>query len=334
MGLISWPGQAVMGLTSLRRSLYDHQWMKSRKVDCPVISIGNLTFGGTGKTPIIDFLLQEFEVQKKNIAVVSRTYKIKNKSYQEVNLGAGVAQDFGDEPYLLKRRHPQVRIFVGPKKVESAFLAFAQAKPSCILIDDGFQHLQLYRDLDCVLLDATKPVSEYQPFPVGRAREGLASLSRAHCVFLTKCNAAPSENLESLKTYLPSHLPVFEFDYVFSGFRGGETTKDVALISGIGDPKSFERMMSQKLNVTRHLVFEDHAPFDRDAVVDVLKEIQASGAKAAVTTEKDMVKLENFLELFKQAGVQLAWAEMNVSLRGGEKKLEELRGILGSVFKS
>jgi len=204
----------------LRNKLYDSGWKKSYQVAVPVISVGNLTVGGTGKTPFVALLLEELIRLGHRPAVISRGYRSKNESgvarvalslFREPKdftvsglpkLLEGLRQsalDFGDEPTMLALRFANVPIYVGRDKVLTARRAIEEANPSVIIADDAFQHRRLQRNLDIVLLDASERPENFEPLPSGRMREPFSALRRAHAVILTKVNLSSPVRVERLR---------------------------------------------------------------------------------------------------------------------------------------
>lgn len=303
--------------------LYDHRLVRMTELDAPVISIGNLTVGGTGKTPMTDFCLRQLERPGEKIAVVSRNYRSQIADIGEVDPGrADAAAYFGDEPVLLARRHPRVRFFVGPSKLKTAEYAMSHFKPDLLVVDDGFQHRPLHRDLDIVVFDATEDIEQYQCLPQGRAREPWAALARASVLVITKVNLATAENVSRLKTKLLTlGKPLFEMSYevLYLQYLQSATTKKlplmeipnekVFLISGIAKPSSFEKSL-KSLNIAVHHRFRDHHPYTDMDVQEILAEWEKAGKPRLVTTEKDFVKLQSLWP----ADVPLWMAPLEVKL--------------------
>jgi tetraacyldisaccharide 4'-kinase len=263
----------------------------------PVISIGNLTVGGTGKTPVTDALVKRLLVKGVRVAVVSRGY---GGSYRDevgcVAKGDGQlllsAQEAGDEPCLLARRNPALLVYVARKRalgVRAAELAGAQL----ILLDDGFQHLPVQRDVDVLLLDARAPFGNGQLLPAGPLREPLAALRRASLVILT--HAGP------LQPKVPFNGPVLACRH-----RLGETLrsldgtpvpwstlagKPVLAFAGIARPEDFfAALRAHGVSLQTTLAFDDHQDYRGEQLNRLVQSCQ--NIKFLITTEKDAVKLE------------------------------------------
>jgi tetraacyldisaccharide 4'-kinase len=287
----------------LKNLLYDKQVFHSLKLPVPVISLGNLTVGGTGKTPLTHFCLQYFERKKIRAAVVSRNYRAQVRTAAKVDLERKEAVAyFGDEPVLLAEKNPQATFFVGPQKYLTAKFAYEQCKPEVILVDDGFQHRQLARDLDLVILDATESWARYQCLPEGRAREPWGSLERADAFLISKMNLAPARStvalIENLKVF---QKPIVTFNFeigpwkeLLSGraWAGENTQQRVLLVSGIGRPQAFEKSLQVfSVQILEHLRYQDHHSYTASDVQAILQRWKSCGKPILVTTEKDAVKL-------------------------------------------
>ncbi|WP_413288004.1 tetraacyldisaccharide 4'-kinase [Bdellovibrio sp. HCB337] len=291
-------------VAGLKNYLYDHDYVTALEMPIPVLALGNITMGGTGKTPVTDFCLKYFQRRRVKVAVVSRNYKALVSEAAQVNLDhENAAAYFGDEPVLLAQRNPQTDFFVGPVKFETAQLAVEKVSPQVIVVDDGFQHRQLYRDVDIVILDATEPLENYECVPLGRARESWESLARATAFVVSKVNlaqpAAVDALCEKLKEFGKPIVPMsYELMRLLS-IRGGpeKSLKGIAgqpvlLLSGIAQPSSFEKSLEKfSLEKRGHLVYKDHHPYSQTDIAEILEKWQKAGSPDIVTTEKDFVKL-------------------------------------------
>jgi len=207
-------------ISKLRNYFYDTDWLESVRVEAPVISIGNLSFGGTGKTPCLVFLAQCFSPKLK-VVVISKSYKSKLAEAEKVDLArANAAAYFGDEACLLKKLLPNCAVWSGPHKFRTAQVASLYEKPDLIFIDDGFSHRRLKRNFDLVLIDATKGFEDYW-------REGLNSLQRADAVMLTKTNFQTALQIERIQQKIVQRHPHLSRAVFLS-----ETKTDLNLPSG------------------------------------------------------------------------------------------------------
>lgn len=273
---------------------------RPRCLNRPVISVGNLSMGGTGKTPVVSGFIQMAEQFGLRAAVLSRGYG--RRSVREVRrVTPGDAfEDVGDEPLMLARRHPKALVYVG----RSRYAAGVQAEvedPELFFLDDGFQHWSLARDADVVLLDVTQGVPA--PVPMGRFREGWSALKRADLVVLTRCPVADRAMpfRRAISRVNPELLVVrswFELQSPvslcggdapsFSGLQG----LPLAAFCAIGHPESFfSALREHDLRLVKTWAFRDHRPLTSERLKAIVDECQARGIQGLLTTEKDAVKL-------------------------------------------
>ena len=190
--ILLYPFSILYGFIIVIRNLFfDIGIFKTRKVNVPVISIGNITAGGTGKTPIVEYLTQYFLEQNHKVAVISRGYKRKTKGTVVVSDGKLLiynASECGDEPLQIASKFPEAIIIVDENRYRAAKLAEEKFKCDIILMDDGFQHRNLHRDFDVVVIDVTKPPNKEGLLPSGFKREPLSSLKRADAIIFSRWN--------------------------------------------------------------------------------------------------------------------------------------------------
>lgn len=324
-------------LAGFKNFLYDHDYFHSLELPISVLSLGNLTMGGTGKTPVTDFCLRYFQHRRLKVAVVSRNYRAQVKEVAQVDLKRkDAAAYFGDEPVLLAERNPQVDFFVGPYKFETAQYALQKVSPQLVIVDDGFQHRQLYRDIDLVILDATEPFENYECVPAGRARESWESLARATAFIITKTNLADPEHVQELCARLKKFdKPLILMSYELQFLRGDsslgernlkqEQGKNFFLVSAIGQPQSFEKNLEKfSVRIQEHLVFQDHHQYSARDVEKILAKWREAGAQAGagdlLTTEKDYVKLKSLWP----KEVPLWYAPLEVHIQSQEEIFYEI----------
>jgi tetraacyldisaccharide 4'-kinase len=280
----------------LRAWLYARDRLKSYRAPVPVISVGNLSVGGTGKTPMVDYLVRYVSGLGKRVAVVSRGYgSTQGAGVRVVCAGQGPlleAGQAGDEPLLLARRNPAALVVVAPRRADGVRRAVALGA-EVVLLDDGFQHLAVARDFDLVLLDAARPFGNGRVLPAGLLRESRTALRRGDLFVLTRCRdaqasapALPGPVLRCRHELAPQAMSL-----------GGETRrlKDLAALrgvafAGIARPRDFFRgLEAQGLHLAACLSFSDHAAYDGATLARLTR--VAAGADFLVTTEKDAVKL-------------------------------------------
>jgi tetraacyldisaccharide 4'-kinase len=297
-----------------RRASYDYGIFKQASFEVPIISVGNLSFGGTGKTPFTLWLSEYLHQKNLKTMVLMRGYKGKFEHKSGViESGKKInpdPSDFGDEAILLARRMTNSTIVVGKNRSQNLNFYFNKYEPDVVLLDDGHQHLQLKRKCNLVLFDATMPIEEYELAPLGYLREGLTSLKDADAVIIGRVDQVKEEKLLELKKlirpYLPFKIPIAEVGYRPSGlFNSSQNLifnlpeireKKIILLAGVANPKSFFKIMEDlgaEILVTES--FPDHHYFKREEIDPLLSYAKAEDAYL-VTTEKDMVRIKNIIE--------------------------------------
>jgi tetraacyldisaccharide 4'-kinase len=292
-----------------RVRLYQARMFKQITLPCPVISIGNITTGGTGKTPMVALLAEILSQQGQGVVILSRGYRRQSQKAAMPRLVDAQAdvRVVGDEPLLLARHFrqnaPQVRVMVDRQRARAGQLACTQFQPDVILLDDGFQHLPVARTCDLVLIDATNPFGGERLLPAGFLREPLSHLARAHAFVITRSNEIT--DLTAIRTRLQvlnPTAPIFTARLVFDRFRhavSGEciTFEDVQrqqilALSGIGNPESFQRLLTTlPLQIGTILAFPDHHWYTATDITTIRQNIATQQLDAIVTTEKDETKL-------------------------------------------
>jgi tetraacyldisaccharide 4'-kinase len=283
--LVSAPYAGVM---KLRRMAYHSGLMPSRPAGVPVISIGNITCGGTGKTPMVAWVVRRLKDAGRRPAILTRGYK--------------AVAGRSDEAELLKQL-TGVPVVIDPDRVAGAKAA-AAGGADVLVMDDGFQHLHLRRDLDIVLIDATDPFGG-APLPAGLRREPLSALRDADAVVITRSDALDKDQLSRLKTRLGTlapaatvhaavHRPVAIIDE--AGGRGPASRIDgkrVMAFCGIGNPQSFFATLERVgANVAARRALNDHVHYTDRIVGSLKRAAAAAGVELLVTTQKDFVKLQ------------------------------------------
>ncbi len=284
-------------LLRLRAALYRWKVMPSFRAAVPVISVGNLAVGGTGKTPMVDYLVKVFLAGGRRVAVVSRGYGgRKGCEVRVVSSGQGplLGPDrCGDEPYLLARRNPEALVLVSPRRAAAVRRAVGEFGADVVLLDDGFQHLAVKRDLDIVLLDARRPFGNGHVLPAGLLREPKSALKRGDLFILTRCEGGRFPVLPVTGPVLRCRHLLGEEAHELQGEKVSLSSladKRGAAFAGIAEPDSFfKELRARGLQLSAEIPFADHSVYG-PAELERLR-TAVDGADYLITTEKDGVKL-------------------------------------------
>ena len=287
------------GAMGTRASFYKKGILKSEKLPCKVISVGNLTVGGTGKTPMTIYLAKLLESLGYKVAIVSRGYKGRAEKGGGIvsdgrNLLMG-CEDAGDEPFMLASKLG-VPVAVGADRFAAGMEAAEAFAPDVMLLDDAFQHLRLKRDLDLLLMDSRRPLGNAHLLPRGPLREPTSALSRAHAFVLTRCDRGVPLSRPSFLPPAPlfgtSHVPYISETMGRKAKKQDLEGRGVFAFSGIAGNDDFRRGLEEDLgcHVTGFLEFPDHHRYS-DADIEMIRQ-SADKAKAdfLITTEKDHVR--------------------------------------------
>ncbi len=292
---------AYLWASNLYHFLYDAQILGAEKLPVKVISVGNITSGGTGKTPFVSYLAKRLAF-KYRVAILSRGYKgRRERSFGLVSDGKRMLLgpvEAGDEAYLLAKELREIPVLVGKDRRFSGSFAIKYFGSQVLILDDGFQYRPLYRDVDIVLIDATNPFGGGSVLPEGLLREHPSALGRADIIVLTKSSLvsekAIGDLIRTIKVFNNS-APIFVADYKITGFRElfgarkfwleGER---VFALCGLGNPDSFVGYLEKSgLNVIFARYFSDHHRYSEDELREVEREAGKVGAKFIITTSKD-----------------------------------------------
>ena len=288
------------GLTvRVRNGLYRAGLRRGLSAGAPVISVGNITAGGTGKTPFTAWLARLLVIHKMHPAILSRGY------------GRHRETGVDDENRMLERLAPDVPVVVDADRMRGARTALREHRPDVLLLDDGFQHRRIARDLDLVLIDAVWPFGAGHLLPRGLLREPLKELARADFLTVTRADLIGRERLTAIKERLRElapEAPIACAGTVVRGVRpvrsdGGEAlgadylqSRRWAAFCGIGNPEGFRLTLERAgCQVGLSMVFADHEPYTRRQVGEVLDRARAAGCERIITTEKDAVKVAPLL---------------------------------------
>ncbi|HNG96119.1 MAG TPA: tetraacyldisaccharide 4'-kinase [Acidobacteriota bacterium] len=305
------PGKLYEFGVRLRLALYETGYLKPKALSNPVISVGNITLGGTGKTPLVEFIARYLTGEGHEVAILTRGYARQDRRQPRVVVSDGTQicatlAEAGDEPLMLARRLSGVKVVVGKNRYANGTWLEANQACEVHLLDDGFQHVQLQRDLNLLVLDATDPFGGGEMVPFGRLREPLYALKRADAIIVTRADQAFDEDeLRWILNECGVDVPlIFSFHEVTGVYqlKDGKPQaqrslagKAVGVVSALGNPDRFEHdvaTLGAKIVFRKHL--RDHHGYSQKDVSEIVSAAQLAGAERLVTTEKDAVKLEQF----------------------------------------
>ena len=307
--VLSWLCRAGAGLYKVgargRRGLYQRGWLTSKHLPAPVVSVGNLAVGGTGKTPLTAYLARLFQANHQRVAILSRGYGGRRTEVTCLSDGEHIyykPPEVGEEAFWLARSLPGVVVYTGSYRYAAGMAAWRDHHPDLFLLDDGFQHFQLARDLDIVLLDADRPFENSRLLPAGPLREPLRTLTEADIVILTRYNQKyHRDNLLKLKGAFPDlyfYTAAIEPTSAYR-FPGGQEQSLEALrhlpvlaFAGLARPRVFEKTLgSLGTDLRGFQVFPDHHAFSLEDLAGLVKEAHQRAAVALITTAKDWARL-------------------------------------------
>jgi tetraacyldisaccharide 4'-kinase len=327
---------------SLRNWLFDGGQVKSYAVTAaglvtsdrtqatvPVISVGNITVGGTGKTPLVIWLCNLFREQDVNCAILTRGYK--------------AAKGESDEPGMLAKNCPGTAVVVNPDRLAGAIEAVKKRRAQVLIMDDGFQHRRLHRDIDIVTINAMQPFGYGRLLPAGLLREPVSALKRAKAVILTRCDLVSKNNLTELTAAINRinpdvviaqtiHSPVFavsgEKQIPLEELKGKKTY----VFCGIANPQAFLATVGLTgANIVGSRIYDDHHNYTINDVNDIYRDAAKSGAQMILTTEKDYNKVS---QPASGAGeLVLAYLAVRLQFVDGADRIRELieRSLAGKI---
>ena len=333
----------------VRLRLFRKGWKPQSHLGTMVVSIGNITVGGTGKTPVVERFARELTERGRKVAILSRGYKSKDlKKPQKwkhpetgeillsppkvVSDGSEVllkTKYAGDEPYMLAKNLPGVAVIVDRDRVRGGRFAVKELGVDTLLLDDGLQYLDLDHSLDVVLVDQNAPFGNGYILPRGTLREPPANLCRADYIFLTKCDGQPLDVLTKKIRKYNKEAEIMECTHGPKHLQevfGGEVLplealdgKYIGAISGIAQPESFDRLL-KKLggNVLFHTTFSDHHTFSAKDIEPFMNRCINRGVDMIVTTEKDAVRFP----LPDEMDVPIYFLRIEVKILNGEEVWE------------
>lgn len=320
-------------IIKIRNICYDKKFFKQNKLDIITICVGNITIGGTGKTPHVEYLIKLLK-NKYKIAVLSRGYKRQTRGFLIANNNSSYKQ-IGDESLQIKQKFSDIIVAVDENRVRGVKRLISLVQPEIVILDDAFQHRSIIPSYSIVLIDFNRPVYKDSILPMGSLREPISSLERADMIIITKCpiNIDNNQKREIINrfalfnksiffTYYSYLKPVSIFDKKISSIEN----KDVLLITGIANTKYLKKYISAKSNSIKEIKFGDHHKYNKFDVLRIIKAYESikSKEKIIVTTEKDAVKLRIFEKHF--INIQIYYIPITVKFidNSEEKFIEEL----------
>lgn len=321
LGLLRQLSYLYRGVVQLRLFLYTHRIFRHHTLGCQVISVGNLTVGGTGKTPVVEVFARELQKAGRKVAILSRGYKkaepywlqrvVDKVLFREylrpprvVSDGSTLLLDSamsGDEPYMLASNLPDVAVLVDKDRVKSGRYAINKLGCDTLVLDDGFQYLALKHRVEIVLVDRTNPFGNEYVLPRGVLREPIRNIRRADFIFITKSDGTRTEDLRIRLRSLNPRAEIIECRHcprylqnVFSAGRkdlGWLKGLGVVVVSGIAVPGSFESALEEEgAELLDRNRFADHHRYTQQEIIDIINSSKKLQAKAIITTEKDAVR--------------------------------------------
>ena len=342
----------------IRLGLYRRRILRPQELGCPVVSVGNLTVGGTGKTPVAEMLARELQRRGRRVAILSRGYKsvprpfmqrLRNKLFKHLDLfpprivsdGREVLLDSrraGDEPHMLAKNLPGVCVLVDKDRVKSGLHALRHFDSDILLLDDGLQYQRLRHGIDVVLIDRQSPFGNERLLPRGTLREPPANLSRASYIIVTKSGPEPDEALLARLRTLNRTAAIIECSHAPRHWEDLKTGvkfplghlrgRHVGALSGIARPESFEegvRQLGAVVEVSK--AFADHHRFTKKEILRFLEWCDRRSLDALVTTEKDAVRFPDI----DQPQVPMLFLRVEIEILRGGSHWEELLSRLAAA---
>lgn len=330
----------------LRNKAFDWGVLKTTDVGVPVISVGNLTVGGTGKTPLVEYLVKQLLADGRRVAVVSRGYKRKSSGVVVVADGKRIlatAEQGGDEPVQIAEKFHEAIVVVGEKRVEAAKRA-VELGAKVVIADDCFQHRYLHRDLNIVVVDSTSDITTDAMVPAGRLRESLQGLLRADVVALSKFDESASLDLDlKLRPFFEGSFVKFRYKVVGVKRATDDATVSFDVVramklvafSGIGNHNAFVLdLRNNGFAPVSDMRFPDHHAYSENDMSTLATFTRAMAADGCITTEKDVVRLRSDRlraeGLFKE--IPVFYLRVEVEILEGKETLHSLTKNCGKAI--
>lgn len=322
-------------VTRIRNYFYDVGFFKSKSFDIPVIAVGNLSVGGTGKTPQIEYLIKLLQNDTK-VGVLSRGYKRKTSGFVLIN-DAHTSQDVGDEPLQFYKKFPKIHVAVDENRVNGIQELQKKFPLDLVLLDDAFQHRKVKASCYILLTKFQDLYSDDFILPSGNLRESRVGAKRAHIIVVTKCPIDLSPDIKQdirrkLKTTSKQHIFFSTINYLPITFGSQKVSindlheYEIVLVTGIADPDSLLNFLKGKRCIIHHMKFPDHhhfTPKEIDAITEKYN-VSMNEKKILLTTEKDFMRLSAKISF-------LSYIKMSTKFMDGDNKFND---TIKSVLKS
>jgi tetraacyldisaccharide 4'-kinase len=308
-------------IVKIRLRLYVSGIIRSYRLAATVISVGNITWGGTGKTPLVEYICGKLAIRKKQIVLLTRGY------------GA-------DEDRLLSEKLPGVDVLAGTDRVKNAMRSGA-GNNTLFVLDDGFQHLRIKRSLDIVTVNATEPFGNGRLIPAGILREPVSHIKRADVVVLTKTDQATDKRIEWIKRFLlerNNKLDIFESihqpqDFLSNGVNRLPLdiirSKKISLVSALADNLSFEKTLKNLgAGIRSKYFFMDHYNYRKPDIIKLIDDSLAHGIKTIVTTQKDWIKIRDLLGPIGADNVEFLVLNIRIRIKDEENFFRRVYSVV------
>ena len=344
--------RAYRRAVQFRHWIYDKRIFRNKALGCLVVSIGNLTCGGTGKTPVVEVFARTLSEKGRRVAILSRGYRSKDRSFWEkiksrfsskrhevpprvVSDGKNLllnSANAGDEPYMLASNLKNVVVLVDKDRVKAGIHAISEFEADTLILDDGFQYLDLKPRLNIVLVDSTQPFHNHHVLPRGLLREPIKNIRRADYIFLTKSNGG--RHLRHIKHFLTKHNrraeiiecchePKYLEDVYIKGKQQELNSlkgKKIAALSGIANPQSFEEFLLRfDAEIVYRERFVDHHRYKQQEIIDFVNRAKNSGAEMIVTTEKDAVRFPRL----DRRDIPILFMRVEIGIISGQENFDQ-----------
>ncbi len=334
--LLTVVAQVYSIIITLRNLLYNKKMFKTYHKEAIVINIGNITIGGTGKTPLVVWLCNLLLERNINCAILTRGYKTSNsQNLSRTESRELTTQNYFDEPAILSENCPQSKVIVNPDRVAGAAEAISKFAARVLIMDDGFQHRRLARNLDIITIDSTRPFGYGKIFPAGLLREPVNSLRRADAAVITRCDQIAASELNKIENKLQAINPDMIIARSVHAIVSAKTTdgkninieningKKIFAFCGIGNPNAFlNTIKALGAELAGSKIHNDHYQYTDACLADIYKQARHTKVDLILTTQKDWTKIKHLT--LDMNGIPLAYLTIEIKFLEGEDKLRHL----------